>query len=207
MKDAQPYRLVLASASPARAALLRAAGYRFDQVPTGSPEPPPEPGTGGAAYASALARGKARAALGHHPDAIVLAADTVVELDGRLIGKPADIEDAVSILVRLAGRTHRIVTALCVAGPRAAGEPALHADTAEAFVTLRNWDEARIRAHVREAHPLGRAGAYALQGEGVALVARIEGDPTTVVGLPLDLADRLIRQAAGLDPGRRPGTS
>lgn len=188
----RPYPLILASASRGRAGLLRAAGFAFTQESAGIPEPAPAPDADPAGHALFLARFKAEAAAPRHPDCLVLAADTVVACGGRILGKPRDAADAVAMLAFLGGRPHTIVSALCLALHRP-GEPTrfeTEADRAE--VTLRAWPKERLQAHVEQIRPFFCAGAYALQDGGASIVARIDGDPSTVVGLPLDLLDRLL---------------
>ncbi len=190
------YPLILASASPGRAALLRGAGFSFSQAPTSVPEPDPEPGADPAAHARALARLKAEAALPRHPGCLVLAADTVVACDGRILGKPRDEEEAVEMLAFLGGRPHTIVSALAL-GLARPGRP-VRLETAEdgAAVTLRAWPRERLRAHVKQVNPFFCAGAYALQDGGSAIIEKIEGDPSTVIGLPLNLLDGLLAHFA-----------
>ncbi len=187
-----PYPLILASASRGRAELLRAGGFDFLQDPTGIPEPPPVPGEAPAAHARRLARLKAEAAVQHHPGSLILAADSIAFCGDRILGKPRDEEDAVAMLTFLAGRSHTLVTALCLGYRPRGGNPRFEAGEDEATVTIRAWSEARLRRHVAQVKPLFCAGAYALQEGGLSLVEKIDGDPTTVVGLPMDLLDRLL---------------
>lgn len=189
-----PYPLILASASRGRADLLRASGFDFIQAPTHAAEPDPQPDDDPTAHARSLARLKARAAVADHPDSLILAADTVVSCGGRILGKPRDIEDAIGMLAFLGGRPHRIVTALCLGLARAGHPPRFEFGEDTATVTLRAWDRARLRAHVERVRPLFCAGSYALQEGGSSIVSRIEGDPSTVVGLPLDLLDDLLKR-------------
>jgi septum formation protein len=176
-------RLVLASTSPRRAAILRAAGYDFDVRPSGTEE---WPFTGGdpAGYAESLARSKAAAGNG---DEVVVGADTVVVLDGTVLGKPADAEDAAAMLRRLSGRTHEVVTGVAV---RQGG--ALRSGHARTRLTLRVLDEQEIRAYVDTGEPLDKAGAYGYQGGAARFVTRVEGDADTVIGLPLTLLRDLL---------------
>jgi septum formation protein len=176
-------RLVLASTSPRRAALLRAAGYDFEVRPSGADE---WPFTGGdpAGYTESLARAKAAAGNG---DEVVVGADTVVVLDGAVLGKPADAEDAAAMLRRLSGRTHEVVTGIAV---RHAG--ALRSGHARTRLTLRVLDEREIRAYVDTGEPLDKAGAYGYQGGAARFVTRVEGDADTVIGLPLTLLRELL---------------
>jgi septum formation protein len=192
-----PHPLILASASRGRAELLLAAGYDFIQDPTGIPEPAPAPGEDPAAHARRLARLKAEAAVRRHPGALVLAADTIAFCGDRILGKPRDEEDAVAMLAYLAGRPHTLVSALCVAFMPPGGAPRFEAGEDRAEVTLRPWSHARLRRHVERVKPLFCAGAYALQEGGLSIVEKLEGDPSTVVGLPLDLLDRLLARMKG----------
>ncbi len=138
------------------------------------------PGERPRAFAVRAARDKARAVLVRRPHAIVLAADTIVVLGKRVFGKPAGVSDARRMLRTLSGRMHEVVTGVCVSrGDRG---------RARAFVT-RVWmvalSEARIASYLATGEPLGKAGAYAIQGAGAALIDRISGSYSNVVGLPL----------------------
>lgn len=184
--------LILASFSRARAQLLTAAGYTFAQVPSGVDEPDMPPGGNVQAYVVGLAVRKALAVSAQHPQAFILSADTNLYLDGRTIGKPTDTEDAVRMLNHMAGKTHELVTGICVVTPGA--ERTLTAvDTA--YVHMRDCDEAHIRRYVEATHPLAYAGAYALQEEGCVLIEWMKGDPNTVIGLPMSQVDRLLDEA------------
>lgn len=189
--------LVLASFSRARADLLRAAGYEFTQQPSGVHERPYVPGEDPHAYAEGLAEQKAIAIAGEHMDAVVIGADTVLYLDGKTYGKPADLDDAMRMLLELSGRTHLLITGVCVVGPGGTRKVTAH-DTVN--VTMRKWSETHIRNHVDIAKPLAYAGAYALQQEGCVMVERLEGDPNTVIGLPIGLVEELIRSVADARP-------
>lgn len=179
--------LILASRSPARAALLRGAGYVFRQVVADIAEPPPAPGEALMRYVRRLARLKAEAVASGHPDAWVLGADTALILDGRIVGKPATLRAAGVMLAALAGRTHRICSAACLIGPRDRhGRRTTHNTVDTAWVTMRDWPATRIRAHVALTKPLHWAGAYAAQDPvSCSIVARIRGDLATVIGLPM----------------------
>lgn len=184
--------LVLASFSRARADLLRAAGYEFTQQPSGVDERPYEPGEDPGGYVEFLAKEKATTVAAEHPDSIVIGADTVLYLDGKTYGKPPTLEDAVQMLMQLSGRTHRLMTGVCVIG--VPGKP-LQTKHDTVNVTMRKWSEAHIRRHVEIAKPLAYAGAYALQQEGCVMVERLDGDPNTVIGLPLGMVERMITPA------------
>jgi septum formation protein len=176
-------RLVLASTSPRRAALLRAAGYEFDVRPSGAEEWA-FPGGDPARYTESLA--EAKAAPGGR-DEVVVGADTVVVVDGAVLGKPADAEDAATMLRRLSGRTHEVVTGVAVRH----GE-ALRSGHARTRLTLRPLDDGEIRAYVATGEPLDKAGAYGYQGGAARFVTRLEGDADTVIGLPLALLRELL---------------
>jgi septum formation protein len=137
-------------------------------------------------YARRLARDKARAV----PGALVLGADTIVVLDEEVLEKPADAEDAVRMLSKLAGRRHEVITAICLI---AGGTERQAADTTAVF--FRPATEAALRAYVATGEPLDKAGAYGIQGFGAALVERIEGDFFSVMGLPVRLVLDLLAQA------------
>jgi len=175
-------RLVLASGSPRRVALLRGAGFDVDVRPSGVAEWP-YPGGDPVAYAEALARAKAEAV----PGEVVVAADTIVVLDGDVLGKPAGPAEAASMLRRLSGRTHDVVTAVAVRRPGGVASAA-----ARARVTFRALSAGEIEAYVRSGEPMDKAGAYAYQGGASAFVTALEGDPDTVIGLPVRLLYELL---------------
>jgi septum formation protein len=138
-------------------------------------------------YVVRVAREKAAAVAAGAADALVLAADTAVVLDAEVFGKPADPGEARAMLRRLAGRTHRVMTGVAaMAGGRAADALDVSA------VTFRPLDDATIAQYVETGEPLDKAGAYAIQGVGAALVERVEGDFFGVMGLPLRLALDLL---------------
>lgn len=197
-------RLVLASGSPRRAALLREAGYTFEVRPSGVRESPYRGGDP-ALYAESLARAKAAGAGMQAPgldgpdrwppigdamsgeDEIILAADTIVVLDGEVLGKPRDPDDAAAMLDRLSGRTHRVITG--VATNRGGVVRWSHA---AAEVTFRPLGPGEIASYVASGEPLDKAGAYAIQGGAAGFVERLEGDRDTVIGLPMALVRRLL---------------
>lgn len=182
-------RLVLASASPRRADLLREAGYTFEVRPSDVAEAPYRGGDV-ALYAESLAQAKAAAAGMQAPgdeEEVVLGADTVVELDGQVLGKPRDPDDAASMLRRLSGRTHRVITG--VATNRGG---IMHWAHAQAEVTFRELTPGEIARYVASGEPLDKAGAYAIQGTAATFVTHLQGDRDTVIGLPLTLVHRLL---------------
>jgi septum formation protein len=194
--------LLLASRSPRRAALLEAAGIPFERaaplavseaLPTAEDGAALDPGE----TVRRLAARKVRAATAAAPGRLVLAADTLVFLDGRPLGKPDDAEAAVRMLRALSGREHLVATGVALAGP--GREPAVgHAATRVRFRAL---EEAEIRRYVATGEPLDKAGAYGIQGGAGAFVASLEGDEDTVVGLPVALVRRFMALWEGSDEG------
>jgi MAF protein len=184
--------LILASASPRRCELLARLGLPFEVV-----EPAVEEGSlrgRPERIARRLATAKARAVSEERPDAIVLAADTVVAHRGVLLGKPRDAAEAEAMLKRLRGRVHRVVTAVAVLSP---GRRRL-VDHALTRVTMRGYTDGEIAASIARGDPFDKAGAYAIQDERLAPVERYHGCYCNVVGLPLWTAVRLLGRA-GLD--------
>ncbi len=186
--------LVLASASPRRRELLARAGIAFEVL---APEVPEEraPGEAPEAFAIRVALEKALAVarrVGREPRRVVLAADTIVVQGDQVLGKPRDADEAASHLRRLAGRRHRVLTAVAVMD---SATLEARRSLVESGVALRPVSEAEIAAYVASGEPLDKAGAYAAQGEGRRFVARIEGSETNVIGLPLEEALALLREA------------
>ena len=170
--------LILASRSPRRRALLRQLGLAFEVRPADTDEVWPE-GTAPGPAVEHLAAEKATAIPA--PDALVLGADTVVVLDGDVLGKPASDGEAAATLRRLSGRTHTVYTGVALrAGAR------LRTHHAATHVTIAPLSDAEIARYVATGSPRDKAGAYGIQDEmGAVLVSRIEGEYTNVVGLPL----------------------
>ncbi len=170
---------ILASASPRRRQLLELIGLPFSLEPSRIEEAPLA-GERPRDFAARAARDKALDIARRHPDATVLGADTVVEIDETILGKPASATDAERMLRRLSGREHRVHTALALVAGGACHEVI---DTAKVrFVHL---SDAVIRWYVATGEPMDKAGAYAIQGLGGLLVAAVDGSPHTVVGLPI----------------------
>jgi len=179
MSDRSHPRVVLASQSPRRRELLRLIGIAHDVVPADLDEsllPGEEP----VAHAERLARAKAAAVSAMHPHAAVIGADTIVVLDGDILGKPADHADAMRILRRLSGRTHTVHTAVAVARD---GQVESGVESVE--VTFRPLSDAQIAAYVATGEPMDKAGAYGIQGYGAVIVERVHGDYFAVMGLAL----------------------
>lgn len=189
--------LVLASSSPRRHDLLRGAGVEFTVVPADVDESP-RPDERPTDYVTRIATDKAMAVVGRMgmgaatPGTVVLAADTTVDLDGEILAKPEDDDDARRMLRLMSGRTHLVHTA--VVGWRIAGIERALVTTDVTFTELSDGD---IDWYVSTGEPTGKAGAYALQGSAASLVARVDGSVSNVVGLPMAETVDVLR-ACGL---------
>jgi nucleoside triphosphate pyrophosphatase len=185
-----PARLILASASPQRRAILEQIGIPFDVRVSGVEELEEGPAAE-VALENAYRKAAAVARVGDTPELPVLGVDTVVSLGARIYGKPADAAEAREMLSALAGERHVVISGLCVIeGER------VRTAASQTVVAFRALDAATIDAYVATGEWRDRAGAYAIQGRGAVLVQRIEGDYLNVVGLPVaalvDLAPGLI---------------
>lgn len=184
--------LILASASPRRSQLLRDLGVPFQVAPSDAPEPPPtreeirNPG----AYVEKLAHLKAQS---EENDAVIIAADTIVVLEtggeNQILGKPGGEAEARDMLKQLRGRTHRVFTGVCVR--RGADFRVAHQITRVSFAS---FSDDFLAAYVQTGESLDKAGAYAAQGKGALLIDQIDGDYFNVVGLPLELLGRMLRE-------------
>lgn len=180
--------LVLASRSPRRARLLEMLGLEFETVPTeveeavGAGEPV-------AIAAERLAAEKARAVAERRPDALVVGGDTLVAVEDARLGKPADREEAVEMLLRLQGREHRVETGIAIAAP----DGAVVSSVEGVHVRFRPFDRRTAEAYVATGEPLDKAGGYGIQGYGATLVDFIEGDYYAVMGMPLARMISLFR--------------
>lgn len=179
-----PKRLILASASPRRAQLLRQAGLPFQVRPADIDESP-LPGETARQQVRRLAALKAKAA--HPPGCLTLAADTLVVLDGKALGKPRDAKDGQAMLLALGGRSHQVVTGVCLTNDRSTLSRVVAAQ-----VTLAAIDEALAAAYWRTGEPADKAGGYGIQGIGGILVRRIRGSYSAAVGLPLAETEELL---------------
>jgi septum formation protein len=177
---------LLASTSPQRRAILEQLGIPFD-VEAPRYEERDDDGVSPSELVRTHAQGKARSLASVAGDRPVLGVDTAVVLDGRVYGKPADETEAAAMLAELGGRTHAVVSGLCILAP--GWEAVEHEETLVRFRPLSSGD---VAAYVAAGEWRGRAGAYAIQGRGAALVERIEGDYLNVVGLPAALLVRLL---------------
>ena len=189
-----PAPLVLASASPRRRDLLRRAGIRFEVRPADISEIG-QPGEIPVAFAQRLARSKALAVaeqIGASPPRLVLGADTIVVLDGEVLGKPRDSDHALELLERLKGREHSVVTAIALV---ASDTLRIRQAAVTSRVEMRAVERDELIAYVATGEPLDKAGGYAVQGGARSFVTRIHGSETNVIGLPLDETVELLGEA------------
>jgi len=177
--DSAPVRVILASASPRRRELLALVGIAHEVWPADIDESV-MPHEAPAPHTERLARAKAHALAEAHPHAVVIAADTIVVVDGDILGKPRDDAHAADMLRRLAGREHTVYTAMAVARD-ARTESAVE----DVRVTFRALTDAEITAYIATREPMDKAGAYGIQGYGATIVARVDGDYFSVMGLGL----------------------
>ncbi len=173
-------KLILASGSPRRSELLAAAGVEFEVIPSPAEEIH-DPALGMAGLCEENARLKASAVAIHHPDAVVIGADTLVFLDGEPLGKPKNMAEAESMLRRLSGKPNQVCTGVCIMGP---GEKvtSLHCVTDVFFHEL---DDETLFGYLAKTQPLDKAGAYGIQDYGEMIIERIEGPYDNVMGLPV----------------------
>ena len=185
-------RLVLASQSPRRRALLAQIGVAHAALPVDVDEAA-LPGEAPAEYVLRLALAKARAARALRPDGVVLGADTAVAVDDAILGKPADRADALAMLARLSGREHRVLTAVALAGEREESRLSV------SHVRFRAIAPDEAAAYWATGEPADKAGGYAVQGVGAVFVEQLHGSYSGVMGLPLYETAELLRRA-GIDP-------
>ncbi len=180
--------LVLASASPRRQELLRNAGIRFEVQPAHIAEDA-LPGEAAKDCAERLAREKALAVSRQRSHDCVLGADTIVVVDGEVLGKPADAADAARMLRLLSGRDHQVITGVCL---MVGGQASIASETT--LVSMSEITDQEIADYVSTGEPMDKAGAYAIQGIASRWIPRIEGDYSNVVGLPVALVFRMLRE-------------
>lgn len=183
--------LVLASASPRRRDMLQDLGVQFSSAPSGFHEPPYRSSFDPADYVCANACGKARSVAETLPGAVVIGADTAVVCNRRVFGKPADGIEARSYLRYLSGRTHAVLTGLCLIDSDTGREVCAHEKTLVRFRDLSGRD---IETYLALIDPMDKAGAYAIQGAGALIVRSIQGCYYNVVGFPLARLETLLRQ-------------
>lgn len=189
LNQAKPPALILASASPRRSDLLRQMGVPFTVVRNQVPEVAPEHLTP-VETAEINAYRKARVTAKKHPDELVLGADTVVGLGTSVFGKPVDMADAEQMIAKLQGRTHQVITGVCLIHLRSHRQKLFAVSTA---VTFRKLHLGQIRRYLAKIYPFDKAGSYAIQEEGDDIVKCISGSFSNVVGLPVEqLAEELV---------------
>ncbi len=187
--------LILASQSPRRVDLLTEAGYAFQAIPADVEEAfdpklsPPE-------LTCENARLKAQAIAPQYSNQTVLGADTLVYLDGQPLGKPVSLDEAVSMLTRLAGRTHQVCTGVALCREAPVHDESFHVITE---VTFKSLTEPQIRAYLDQINPLDKAGGYAAQEHGSQVIEKVEGSWTNVVGLPMEAVAKAL-DALGVHP-------
>jgi septum formation protein len=180
--------IVLASASPRRQELLRNAGISF-VVQAADILETPRAGEEPRVLAERLAREKAQAVFGERPSALVLGADTIVVVDQQILGKPRDGGDAARMLRMRSGRSHRVITGVCLVGP---GFEDVRSEST--IVTVSALTDEDVVSYVAAGEPMDKAGAYAIQGMASRWISCIEGDYFNVVGLPVALVYRMLME-------------
>lgn len=181
-------RVILASGSPRRRELLTNLGVTFEVVVSGEDEDSPE--TNPEKLAGDLGLLKARSVASLHPDAVVIAADTVVAAGEELLAKPADAAENAAFIRKLAGRTHQVFTGVTVISPSGTFSGVERTD-----VEFRPLTEQEVQFYAASGEGLDKAGGYGIQGVGMGLVSRVNGDYSNIVGFPLALVMRLLRRA------------
>lgn len=182
--------IILASTSPRRRELLALLGIAFEIIPPVAEEIP-SPGLSPQEQAKQFALDKARSIARRHPDDLVLGSDTVIEIDGTLVGKPQDLDDAGNMLRQLRGRSHHVHTGIALLR-QAAHVTVVRVETA--LVTMTVFTDHELRRYLETGESLGKAGAYSIQGEAARFIEAIEGDYPTIVGLPLRQTADLLEQ-------------
>lgn len=186
-------KLILASASPRRSEILRAAGFHFDTVAADVDENLGESRPG--RLVTELSIKKAYAVAKRYPDAAVIGADTIVNVSGEILGKPRDEEDAARMLKQLSGRIHTVYTGVAIAADGGA-----ESFLCRTRVEFYPFDEELIRRYIATGEPMDKAGAYGIQGRGALLIRSISGDYYNVMGLPVAELSRRLAAGWGIRP-------
>lgn len=189
-------KFILASASPRRAELLAEAGYRFDVIPAEIDEQAVQ-GNSPSELAQRIAMAKAEAVAEKHPDAVVLAADTIVCLGERVLGKPADADHARSLLELLSGSTQIVITGVCVTCQK---NSFLQSTRVLSAVRMDHLTREQIDRYLASGDWLGKAGGYGIQ-DNDPLVQRVSGSHSNIVGLPMEIVRKILSRA-GITPER-----
>jgi septum formation protein len=192
MSEQHSVCIILASASPRRRQLLAEAGYKFTVVQPDIDESAfPAEGLGAREYAERLALAKARNVAEKYPDCLVIGADTVADFKGRIIGKPADAKQAEQITRKLFSGPHKVITAVAIIR-LSDGTELSGSETTTVYP--RKLTAEQIREHIKSKSWQGKAGAYAIKEKGDEFVERIDGSLTNVMGLPMELLQRMLRK-------------
>ena len=190
MSEKPQYSFILASASPRRKQLLTEAGYKFTIIPPDIDESAfPTEGINACEYATQLALVKAKKVAEKYPDSLVIAADTVADLEGEIIGKPADQMDAEQITKKLFNKPHKVITGIAIIRLRD-GIEINESDTTTVYP--KKLTPEQIDEHIKSGTWKGKAGAYAIQENGDEFIERIDGSLTNVMGLPMELLEQLL---------------
>jgi len=198
MSKQRPVSIILASASLRRRQLLAEAGYKFSVFGPDIDESAfPAKGVKACEYAERLALAKARNVAEKHPDCLVIGADTVADFNGEIIGKPADAKEAEQITKKLFSGPHKVITAVAIvrrgrATP--ARDPIELVESEATTVYPRKLTAEQIREHIKSETWRDKAGAYAIKESGDEFIERIEGSLTNVMGLPMELLQRLLKK-------------
>ncbi len=191
MSEQAQNSFILASASPRRKQLLTEAGYIFTVIKPDIDESAfPVKGIKACEYAERLALAKAKNIAEYHPNCLVIAADTIVDFDGEIIGKPADQSQAEQITKKLFSKPHKVITGFAIVRLRD-GIELNQSDTTTVYPKKLNTEQ--IAEHIESGTWKDKAGAYAIQENGDEFIERIEGSLTNVMGLPMELLERLLK--------------
>jgi septum formation protein len=191
MSEQSQYSFILASASPRRKQLLTQAGYKFTVIRPDIDESAfPTEGVNACEYAKKLALAKAKNIAEKHPDRIVIAADTIADFEDQIIGKPADKKDAEQITQKLFSRPHKVITGIAIVRLRD-GIEISQSDTTTVYP--KKLTNEQIAEHIKSGTWHDKAGAYAIQENGDEFIERIEGSLTNVMGLPMELLEKLLK--------------
>lgn len=195
-KNTKNEAFILASGSPRRRELLHQLGFSFRVIPSRLEEIN-QSGMEPRRHATYYAQEKAKEVAQHHPQQWVLAADTIVVVDEEILGKPVSVTEAATMLSRLSGRSHQVITGVSLLHPEYGVE---ESQAVETEVFMRSLGAADIEGYIATGEPMDKAGAYGIQGIGGCLVQRIEGSYSNVVGLPLCETVELLRRHRVADP-------
>jgi len=187
-------RLILASSSPRRKELLKQIGLRFEVVPSGVEERIKD-GENPVEHVLRLAEEKALDVANKSRDSWVIAADTIVLVDGEILGKPAKEKEAYQMLLKLSGKEHRVITGFCILNT---GNGESVKESVETTVTFKELSEEEIRGYIKTKEPFDKAGGYAIQGKGSFMIREIKGSYTNVVGLPICEVVEALERVGGV---------